>query len=433
MAWTVEQRLARRYKVSDPDQRGEFARDRDRILYSSAFHRLAGVTQIVKAGEEDVFHTRQQHTYKVAQIGRRVAEYLVRVQSDRTDEVGVHPEVVEGACLAHDIGHPPFGHAAEKELDKLVVEAELTEGFEGNAQTFRILTKLSVRYGPDWPGLDLTRATLAATLKYPWLRDKENEKKTDKWSAYESETDDFKFATEYTHEEKRTVEAAIMDWSDDIAYSVHDLEDFHRAGIIPWDEILSKSNEDPLIQRVIDNWFQPPTDGAAQIRDAIKRFRDIFKPFPAVTRQTYDGSREQRRQIRNLTSVLIGKYVRSVRLDEGDDEDALIIDPESAVEVRLLKQLARQYVIGLPALGAQQHGQRRIVRDLFEIFLEQGSEGKFGLFPKRMASIWQHNTTDHPARLASDSVVCLTENEAVKLHARLTGIESGTILDPIVR
>ena len=433
MAWGLEERLARRFKVSEPDQRGEFARDRDRILYSSAFHRLAGVTQIVQAGEEDVFHTRQQHTYKVAQIGRRIAEYLVREHSTQAERVGIHPEVVEAACLAHDIGHPPFGHAAEKELDRIVQEAGLPEGFEGNAQTFRILTKLAVRYGPSWPGLDLTRATLAATLKYPWHRDKGDTKKADKWSAYESEAVDFGFAVEFLGPESRSAEAALMDWSDDIAYSVHDLEDFHRAGIIPWPEILSTTNEDSLIQAVLRNWFNHPADAAAQTRDAIKRFREIFKPFPAVTDQRYDGSREQRRQIRNLTSILIGKYVRSVGLVDGEDEKAVWIERESAVEVRLLKQLARQYVIGLPALHAQQMGQRRVVRDLFKIFLDIGKEGKLRSLPKRLALLWEQHNGDHPARIACDSVVVLTENEAMRLHARLTGIESGSILDPIVR
>ena len=432
MAWADADRLARVYGVSKPDQRSEFARDRDRILYCSAFHRLSGVTQIVKAGEEDVFHTRQQHTYKVAQIGRRLSEHLQKAHSDHAERVGLHPEVVEAACLAHDLGHPPFGHAAEKELDAAVIGANFAEGFEGNAQSFRILTKLAVRYG-EWPGLDLTRATLAATLKYPWHRDKSVKKKTKKWSAYQSESKDFEFATEFLPSDSRSLEAALMDWADDIAYSVHDLEDFHRAGIVPWREILSESNEDTLIAKVTDAWFDPPNDAVSQVRSSIRRLRETLLPFPAVTDETYNGSRDQRRQIRNLTSILIGRYVKSVELTEGEGEFALKINPESATDVRLLKELARQYVIGLPALHAQQTGRRKIVRSLFDIFLEEGRAGRFLAFPKRLHSIWIEHGSDDPARLASDSVVALTENEATRLYDRFMGIESGTILDPIVR
>lgn len=432
MAWSDSERLARRFNVSEPDQRSEFARDRDRILYSSAFHRLAGVTQIVKAGEEDVFHTRQQHTYKVAQIGRRLSEHIIASDPERASRVGLHPEVVEAACLAHDLGHPPFGHAAEKELDQAVIEAKVDEGFEGNAQSFRILTKLAVRYG-QWSGLDLTRATLAATLKYPWHRDKQVKKKKKKWSAYMSEKDDFDFATEFLPNETRSIEAALMDWADDIAYSVHDLEDFHRAGIIPWQEILSEGNEDRLIERVVHAWFDAPSDAVAQVRASIRRLRETLTPFPAVTREIYNGSRDQRRQIRNLTSILIGNYVRSVELVEGEGETALRINSESATDVRLLKELARQYVIGLPALHAQQAGQRKIVRSLFEIFLSEGKAERFSAFPKRLESIWIEHCADDPARLACDSVVALTENEATRLYSRFMGTESGTILDPIVR
>lgn len=219
-------------RSSGEDQRRAFERDRDRILYSSAFHRLAGITQIVRAGELDIFHTRQQHTYKVAQIGRRLAEHRIREQAEEAEIHGLDPEVVEAACLAHDLGHPPFGHAAETELDQLVRDPirvggdpddAATDGYEGNAQTFRILTKLSVRYSKDSPGLDLTRATLAATLKYPWLRDHDDLKKKSKWSAYASEEREFRWARQHCHSEFKTAEAELMDWADDISYSVHDL------------------------------------------------------------------------------------------------------------------------------------------------------------------------------------------------------------------
>jgi dGTPase len=447
VGWTEAERSDRRFKISKSDQRREFERDRDRLLYSSAFHRLAGITQIVRAGELDIFHTRQQHTYKVAQIGRRLAERCVRNQPDAASLHGVDPEVVEAACLAHDLGHPPFGHAAETELDKLVrrpadpdgeVDAEPgadadPDGYEGNAQTFRILTKLGVRYGPEQcPGLDLTRATLAATLKYPWLRDSSEPKKAGKWSAYRSEEADFAWAREHCVGEFKSAEAELMDWADDIAYSVHDLEDFHRVGVIPWTQILSDFYRDTLVQDALKGWFNAPTDAPARIRDALDRIKEILIPFPTVTREVYDGSREQRRQLRNLTSILIGRFVRQISLCEAAGGRTVRIGREAEDEVRLLKHFARHYVIGLPALHAQQYGQKKIVRELFNIFLSEGKAGNLRLFPARLRYIWQDHA-DKPARLAADCIATLTENEAYQLHRRLTGANSGIVLDPIVR
>ena len=166
------------------DQRNPFQRDRDRILYTSAFRRLAWVTQVVSSWEGEPFHNRLTHTLEVAQIGRRLAEKLSREQPQEAEEIGgVDSEVVEAAALAHDLGHPPFGHAAERELDELMRGAEVPDGFEGNAQTFRVLTKLSIR-STDFPGLNLCRATLNAVLKYPWHRQTVPKRRQQKWGAY---------------------------------------------------------------------------------------------------------------------------------------------------------------------------------------------------------------------------------------------------------
>lgn len=432
MTWGESEREKRQFQISANDQRNPFQRDRDRILYCSAFHRLAGVTQIVQAGELDIFHTRQQHTYKVAQIGRRLAEECNNKHPKSTKIHGVHPEVVEAACLAHDLGHPPFGHAAEEKLDQLVIDAGDQDGYEGNAQSFRILTKLAVRY-EQCKGLDLTRATLAATLKYPWLRDKNIDKKKNKWSAYLSEKDSFDWAREQFNSEEKSAEAELMDWADDIAYSVHDLEDFHRVGIIPWHQILSVENRDTLVVQTETAWFKPPADAGAQIRAALDRLKEILSLFPEISQAQYDGSREQRRQIRNFTSLLIGRYIKAIKLTDKFDCKAVEINQESAVEVRLLKQLARQYIIELPALHAQQYGQKKIIEFLFNFFLEAVETEQPKYLSKRFSYIINDNSGATKARLAADCVAMLTENESYNLHKRLTGIDSGTILDPIVR
>jgi len=441
-------RESRCHSVSDntaADQRHPFERDRDRVLYSSAFHRLAGVTQIVRAGELDIFHTRQQHTYKVAQIGRRLAEHRVREQGQAAKLHGVHPEVVEAACLAHDIGHPPFGHAAEYELDRIVCDPTLCggqkddradDGYEGNAQTFRILTKLAVRLGKESPGLDLTRATLAATLKYPWLRDKTDKKRATKWSAYTSEEREFRWVREISHGDFKTAEAELMDWADDIAYSVHDLEDFHRVGIIPWGEIVSDGSREDVIKGAVKVWEKDPAvpaDSQARMHDALLRIKRKLVLFPTVTGEVYNGGREQRRQLRNFTSTLIGGYVRAIKLTNEVGGRAVIIDPAADDEVRLLKYFARHYVIGLPALHAQQYGQKRVIRELFSIFLTEGKAGNLKLLPTRLKYLWEDNADAAPARLAADCVASLSENEAYRLHHRLMGTDSGLVLDPIVR
>lgn len=400
----------------------------------------------MRAGEQDVFHTRQQHTYKVAQIGRRLAENVIRQQPDRAEEVGVHPEVVEAACLAHDLGHPPFGHAAEAELDKIVRKPELAgcasndgaaeDGYEGNAQTFRILTKLAVRFEQDRPGLDLTRATLAATLKYPWLRDQSDKKKEKKWSAFISEKKEFEWAREGCHGEHKTAEAELMDWADDISYSVHDLEDFHRVGVIPWASIASPEGERGLIQAAASDWNKDPTAPAnvnARLEDALIRINRKLYLFPGMTKQKYDGSRDQRRQLRNFCSQLIGRYVRAAHLSDESKGPAIVIDPTAVDEVRLLKFFARENVIGLPALHAQQYGQRQIIRDLFRIIIEAGRTEGQKLLPMRFRYLWESDEETPLARRAADCIASLTENEAHSLHRRLTGVESGSVLDPIVR
>lgn len=227
-----------------------------------------------------------------------------------------------------------------------------------------------------------------------------------------------------------------MDWADDIAYSVHDLEDFHRVGVITWNEIVSPESKDNIIQGAVAGWKKDPAhpaDATRRLTEALNRVTRKLVLFPSVTKEVYNGAREQRRQLRNFTSQLIGNYVGAITLTKDTSGATVSITPEAADEVRLLKHFARHYVISLPALHAQQYGQKKIVRDLFKIFLEEGKAGNLKLFPARLRYIWEDNNEDKAARLAADCVASLTENEAYRLHGRLTGSESGLILDPIVR
>jgi dGTPase len=310
----AEARNARRHTIravnrrDGSDVRSPGQKDRDRVLYTSSFRRLAQVTQVVAADTGHVFHNRLTHSSQVAQVGRRLAERLSRAQSGEISQsTGLDPDVVEAACLAHDLGHPPFGHIAEEELNELAGSS--IDGFEGNAQSFRIITKLS-QHSPLHRGLDLTRATLAAVLKYPWLKDG-NPAKPGKWGAYRSDEKDFSFALELGGgEQGRTIEAQLMDWADDITYSVHDLDDFFRARKIPLHLLADRRYDrersvffDAVAQRHIGEggiWTDHPA-----LREAFNQV--MVGLFPL--QDSYTGTWLERAFLREFTSQLIGRYV----------------------------------------------------------------------------------------------------------------------------
>ena len=438
MSWDLASRQERLNQNNRADPRNAFQRDRDRILYSSAFRRLAGITQIVRAGEADVFHTRQQHTLKVAQIGLRVAQAAIRDQPRESAYYNVDPEVVEAASLAHDLGHPPFGHVGEHVLHDLVVKHD-TDGFEGNAQSFRILVSLSVRF-EDQPGLNLTRATLAACLKYPWLRDENVPTRLKKWGAYKAEQRAFAFAREHFSHSYKTVEAEIMDWADDVAYSVHDLEDFHRCGVIPWMSIFAedKSHRTEIVNRATKNWFAHPNDARDKLDAAFERLtKYLLGPYSSLFSSQYEGTREQRQQLRTMTSDLIGRYSAALKLKEpeaANDGCPLVnINDEEQEEVKILKQITRDYITSHPSLVAQQKGQERIIYNLFDMIYKDADHRPPRYLPKRLHYLWDDDIFVSKARAASDCISSLTEAEVVGLHNRLQGTSSGSVLDPIVR
>lgn len=421
----------RRHPATARDQRHPFQRDRDRLLYSSGFQRLAGVTQIVRVGEADFFHTRQQHTIKVAQIARRLAEYCQTNHASAATLHGVDPDVVEAAAIAHDMGHPPFGHVAEYELNDLVTGAGDVAGFEGNAQSFRIVTKLSVRF--DEPGLNLCRATLAAILKYPWVVERTDARRNKKWSAFPSEEEDFSFAREFHPHSSQTAEAALMDWADDIAYSVHDMEDCHRSGLIPWADIFDTDQSKALIAPIAASWHNAPSDATELLTDALTRLKALFAEIFPSFRTPYDGCREQRKDLRTVTSALIKRFVLATSIVPETVGEPLNIDPLAMAMVQLLKRLTRLYIIQTPSLAAQQHGQRVIIRGLFQAIMEGGASGRIpGFTPARLRYLWDYSDGS-VARFAADFVSSLTERQAVELYGRLYGSSPGSVLDPLIR
>ena len=433
-----------------PDHRAPFERDRDRVLYSSAFRRLEGITQVVGADHGTIFHNRLIHSIKVAQIGISLAQQL----TTRYEQLKglVDPRVVECACLAHDLGHPPFGHTGEKELNRLMEKAGDEDGFEGNAQSFRIVTKLAVRF-ESYDGLNLTRASLAALLKYPWLRERKNPDRSKKWGAYRIDQEAFDFVTKKL--QGKTVEAAIMDMADDLTYSVHDLEDFYRAGLIPLGRLYHTGSATPdpiygearkLVDDVVENWWKRPKkreEAQGRVEAALRRLLGIL---PLSLLDNYQGGRDQRWELRFWTSKLLTRYISGVKLrDDANNKMEIALLGESKEEennlqdeVLVLKGITRLYAHRNPALAAQQFGQRRILRELFVDLSTVLKDKKLhDIVPMKFRHLTEWQKKEAPeartARVVADCIASMTEEEAILLHQRLRGIFTGSVLNPIVR
>jgi len=419
-------------ETPEGDSRSPARRDRDRIIYTSAFRRLVYVTQVASPDYAHVFHNRLTHSLQVAQVGRAVAERLAESQRDLTDALGgIDPDSVEAACLAHDLGHPPFGHTAEEALNEYS-EQEIG-GFEGNAQSFRIVTKLAFK-SDKYDGLDLTRATLAATLKYPWLRN-ENPANLKKWGAYQSELEVFTFARELGPAEpfKRTVEAELMDWADDVTYSVHDIEDFYRAGRIPL-HLLAQTQSTRERLHFFDDVYRR-NSGKARFYsrpELEEAFANLLAMYWRVE-EAYEGTREQRSLLRFFTSHLIHRFIGGVTIDE--KTKSLSINAELRKEVAILKELTWTYVIEAPALAMQREGQKRIIGCLFDVY-------KAASQTKRNLSLFSPyyrdrlDRTDSEAdrqRIVVDLIAAMTEPQALETYAQLMGVRPSSTLEEIVR
>jgi dGTPase len=464
----VRSRTDRRHRqpAKQGDERGDFERDRDRILFSSAFRRLAGVTQVVAPTEAHPIHNRLTHSLKVAQIGRGLAETLIKENGGdqkRFNGVGgLDPFVVEAAGLAHDLGHPPFGHVAEQELDWLVAGARsncvgidqvspepgdsrhLCEGFEGNAQSFRIITQLSSRFIDGIPGLDLTRATLCAVLKYPRLyKDSLGNKR--KWGAYDSERTDFDFARQLVPNDSkdlRSLEAFLMDWADDIAYAVHDLEDFFRAGLIPLDRLASSGWErDRFLDAEVCRQEKERKKKAPHDPPITKvRLKDVFEPLMQIVpfHGPYSGAREERAKLRVFTSTLIGKYIDVVKFnvngENGWGEKSVKIEDRYRDEVETLKGLTWFYVIDSETLAAQRYGQRQVIRELFDIYCNAACSGnplELRVLPRYFRDRVRKPEDDSDRfvrRVAADVIASMSEVQAIETYQRLTGTSFGSAL-----
>ncbi|MDX3663977.1 deoxyguanosinetriphosphate triphosphohydrolase [Streptomyces sp. ID05-26A] len=382
------------------DTRTPFSRDRARVLHSAALRRLAGKTQVVGPGEGSevtgVPRTRLTHSLEVAQIGRGIGE-----------ELGCDPDIVDTAGLAHDIGHPPFGHNGERALNEL---AGPCGGFEGNAQTFRILARLEPKTAH---GLNLTRAVLDASTKYPWTRTPG----TVKFGVYDDDLEVFEWMRAGAPQRERCIEAQVMDWSDDVAYSVHDVEDgvlAHRISL----GALARPDERGAIASLAAKTF---SDESVATLEATAE--ELLK-LPVIaywTDREYDGSLGAQVALKNLTSELVGRFasaaVTATRAVHGDGaltryNAALEVPKQVAAEVALLKAMAVRYVMSDPARLAMQATQRDLITDLVGRLLERPTLLDPAFRPVFAAA------SSYAARLrvVVDQVALLTDAQAVAWH-----------------
>lgn len=420
----MNSRKERFREPTSSDIRNPFQRDRDRVLYSPEFRRLSGVTQVVSASEGDYFHNRLTHSLKVAQVGRRLAERLLEETPCEWIEAwgGLDPDVVETAGLAHDLGHPPFGHDGEEVLCQAVEEQNHRDGFEGNAQAFRIVTRLAFHKDNDQDddsGLNLSRATLNAILKYPWIRG-ESGRRHKKWGVYGIDKDRFDWVKYDQHNGRRVLEAEIMDWADDVTYAVHDLEDFYRAGMVPVHLLLLTVERERFI-----NAIGQKKSHLVQ-HDDLEHTLRIVLGVMGLLDAPYDGGRQQQIIMNGATSALITQFItrRAIRICEPSADRSVAIDPEVRRRVNLLKEITRYYVIDHPRIASVREGQREMLSKLFEIYLEVvDGKRKQALLPQ-----WTRDrldSGDKPPRLVADLLAGMTERQVIQTYQRLTGIVPG--------
>ena len=392
--------------VREPPKRADrtaFARDRARILHSSALRRLAAKTQVLQAGTADFPRTRLTHTLEVAQVGRELGESL-----------GCDPDLVEVGCLAHDLGHPPFGHNGEAELARLAAEIG---GFEGNAQTLRVLSRLESKtfdvHGRS-VGLNLTRAGLDSAIKYPWGR----EHNPAKFGYYPDDEHLFRWVRQGAPDGRKCFEAQVMDWADDVAYSVHDVEDAVFSGHVDLAGVDLAAQRQPLLDLCQREYAE--TASAAALDAALDRLTSL--PYwPS----SYDGSQRSLAALKNLTSQLIGRFCQAAHSATRAEFGAapltryaadLIVPDEARNEVAVLKAMAALFVMQRVGAETIYVEQQTVIRDLVGALHAAGESG----LESWLRLSWRAATDDAARlRVVIDQVASLTDISVREWHSRL--------------
>lgn len=390
-------------------RRSSFARDRARLLHSSALRRLAAKTQVLSPSAGlDFARNRLTHSLEVAQVGREIAATLE-----------IDPDIVDTACLAHDLGHPPFGHNGERALDDW---SRSFGGFEGNAQTLRLVARLEPKVfdaaGTPY-GLNLTRASLDASSKYPWTRVRGVERGTRKFGVYDDDLPVFEWLREDAPLDRTCIEAQVMDLSDDIAYSVHDLEDAVVSGYVLLPELEDRQNQEAILYTAVD-WA-----GGSIPRDELEQAFDRLLASPFWVHD-FDGSRRAQAGLKNLTSQLIGRFAHAATAAtwEAFPLESLIryrgevVVPDGIrAEIAMLKGIVAGFVMSLDARRPVYEAQRALLVELAD---ELWAAGPSELDAGFAADFAEAHDDDARRRVIVDQVASLTDQSAVAWHARIT-------------
>jgi dGTPase len=412
----------------EPDKRPgrtAFQRDRARVLHSAALRRLAGKTQVVTPGSRSQAwdaspRTRLTHSLECAQVGRELGAAL-----------GCDPDLVEAACLSHDMGHPPFGHNGEQALDAF---AQSCGGFEGNAQSLRLLTRIEPkRFVPDpvtgepvSVGLNLTRASLDAATKYPWRRGGHpTDPDSLKFGVYEEDLPVFEWLRRGAPEGRRCFEAQVMDWSDDVAYSVHDVEDGLHAGHLDPNLLLAEPERRDIFAVALGRYVPSATD-PAELEEALDRLTEQ-EWWP----HHYDGSAVAQARLKDATSQLIGRFCLAA---EGATRAAygsgrltrygaeLVVPRETRMECAVLKAVADRYVMQRDDQERLRAEQRIILAELAEALTARAPDG----MDPQFRALFEAAADDRARqRVIVDQIAALTDASARTLHARLTARRTG--------
>ncbi|GLY04623.1 MULTISPECIES: dGTP triphosphohydrolase [Actinoplanes] len=452
-----------------------FRVDRDRIVSSPFLARLAGVTQVISPGGAGLLvHNRLTHSLKVAQVGRAIAERVRAAEPDLAEKLGgCDPDVVEAAALAHDLGHPPFGHLGERVLDRLARHRlNLRDGFEGNAQSYRIVTSTEIG-GQATAGLNLTNAVRAAILKYPWTRrthpdphprfmdpaprgaavvPDDPDGGSLKFGAYSTEVGDMRAArapfTGRVADWQQTVEASVMDTADDIAYAIHDLEDVHRVGVLQQGAVAT---ELMAWQRWGAETDLTRSGGAIESlrrqlhrKDAWIADDDAFADAVELVRaelvdgllaRPFDGSIEAEARVAAFSATWTRRLVDSI---EATGQPAIRsghvqLSRAQWHEVQILKFVQNRFVLERPDLALHQRGQARLLASLVEALLAWLTDpDEEQRLPRRLRDLVElaeaELSAEIPDRLERargraviDFVAGLTDSQAIGLMEALSG------------
>jgi len=423
--------------IHSGEDRDEFEKDYARLIQSPAFRRLQGKSQVFGAGSGDYYRTRLTHSLEVSQIAREVARRLGKQNAflSKKEHPGlmIDPEVVECASLAHDLGHPPFGHKGEEVLNRLLQEKHGLK-YEGNAQNFRILMFLEKRAGSD-SGLDLTASVLLAINKYPFCIDEPGRLK----GVYRKEWEGIEFLRQTwgVPEGVATLEAQLMDLCDDIAYSTHDLEDGIRAGKIQMDRgffeddrlvvhLLQEITDDPNYSE--SNWLH--VDKAAMVKQVLNHYFEQWETIYA------ECDREPSRTRREMKARWVGLFANEVGIIEdpatGWKKVTLVRDGQQDIELlrtmEILKKLA--WVTLIKDFRVQRlHKRSEVMIERLWGSFKNYETGRLIIPPDWLESYESQKDKWSWERLAADYISGMTDAYAEKVYAEFFASRSGSIYE----